>query len=300
MLRNHILKQVESAVWNDDYAYRQASATIVVVGGGPTGIETAGALLELSEQIVSELPRRDERIKLNVILVQAGDHLLAPYPPKLQASARDQLASLGVEIIFNDPLVETGFDQVRLKSGRVIQTKTLVWAAGVKASPLGQLLDVQLAHADRVPIEATTEAAGLENIYVVGDMAYLEDEGGVPYPMLIPVAEQQGILAAENILHKLNNEAQAKFEYNDRGMMATIGRNRAVAWMYNRLPLTGFLAWFAWLSMHLLWLFGLRNRLNVLINWIWYYFAQERSVRMIFEPAELAKLEEAHNKQRNN
>jgi len=141
-----------------------------------------------------------------------------------------------------------------------------------------------------VPIRPTTEALGLEHVYVVGDMAYLEDGDGSSYPMLIQVAKQQAALAAENILRREKGDPQQTFKYSDRGIMATIGRNRAVAWLYNRVTLTGFLAWFSWIFMHLVWLIGFRNRLNVLINWIWYYFAQDRAVRLIFEP-ELLKEE---------
>jgi NADH dehydrogenase len=286
-LRNHILKQIERAVWNKDQEYRQASVTIVVVGGGPTGIETAGALYELSQQILSEFTRTDERIKLKVILVEAGDCLLKPYTPRLQGSAKEQLESLGVEVVLNDPLVEASKEHVSLKSGREIKTKTLIWAAGVKGSPLGELLGVPLVRNGQVPVLPTTEAIGLQDVYVVGDMAYLQDDNGESYPMLIQVAKQQGHLAAENILRRESGTSQKTFKYNDRGSMATIGRNRAVAWIYNRVPLTGFLAWFSWIFLHLIWLFGFRNRLNVLINWIWYYFAQDRAVRLIFEPEKL-------------
>jgi len=286
-LRNHILKQIERAVWNEDREYRQASITLVVVGGGPTGIETAGALYELSQQILSELKRKDENLKLKVILIDSGDRLLKPYPVQLQDSTIDQLESLGVEVVLNDRLVEASDEHVRLKSGRVIKTKTLIWAAGVKGSPVGELLGVSLAPNGQVPVLETTEAIGLQNIYVVGDMASLSDDHVKSYPMLIQVAKQQGILAAENILRREAGSSQESFKYNDRGIMATIGRNRAVAWIYNRVPMTGFLAWFSWIFLHLVWLFGFRNRLNVLINWIWYYFAQDRAVRLIVEPEKL-------------
>jgi len=295
-LRNHILKQIERAVWNEDREYRQASITLVVVGGGPTGIETAGALYELSKQILSELNRPDERLELKVILVEAGDRLLKPYPPRLQASTKVQLESLGVEVVLNDRLVEASREHVRLESGRVIKTKTLIWAAGVKGSPVGECLGVSLAPNGQVPVLGTTEAIGLQDVYIVGDMAYLKDDHGVSYPMLIQVAKQQGILAAENILRREAGALQESFKYDDRGIMATIGRNRAVAWIYNRVPMTGFLAWFSWIFLHLVWLFGFRNRLNVLINWIWYYFAQDRAVRLIFEPEKLIDEKVQHPK----
>ncbi|MFC2026239.1 NAD(P)/FAD-dependent oxidoreductase, partial [Chloroflexota bacterium] len=172
----------------------------------------------------------------------------------------------------------------------VIRTKTLIWAAGVKASPLAEILDVPLLKSGHVPIKPTTEVIGLEDVYAVGDMASIHAGNGGQYPMVIQVAKQQGELAAKNILRRMKGEPQQVFKYNDRGSMATIGRNRAVAWMYNKIQLTGFLAWSAWLVMHLVWLIGFRNRLNVFINWIWYYFAQDRSVRMIIEPEALARI----------
>jgi len=128
------------------------------------------------------------------------------------------------------------------------------------------------------------QAEGLPEVYVVGDMAYLEDEHGQPYPMMIPAAKQQGILAAQNILRRIQGWEQQPFSYNDRGIMATIGRSRAVAYLYHRVKLTGFVAWVAWLGLHLLTLMGFRNRLNVLINWVWNYFTYDRSARLILEP----------------
>jgi NADH:ubiquinone reductase (H+-translocating) len=128
------------------------------------------------------------------------------------------------------------------------------------------------------------EARGLENVYVIGDMAYLEDPDGKPYPMLIPVAKQQGILASHNIARRLIGDQQHTFSYIDRGIMATIGRSRAVAWIYNKIPLTGYLAWLSWLGLHLIALLGFRNRINVLISWVWNYWTYDRSVRIILEP----------------
>lgn len=183
-----------------------------------------------------------------------------------------QLRSLGVEVILGDGVAEADGERVRLASGRVIPTRTLIWSAGVKGSPLAEMLGVPLRPDGRVPVRPTLEVRGLQRVYVVGDMAYLEGPDGQPYPMLIPVAKQQGILAAHNILRRARGQAQQPFRYRDRGLMATIGRRRAVAWIYNRVPLRGYLAWVAWLGLHLLWLIGFRNRLNVLVNWVWNYF----------------------------
>jgi NADH dehydrogenase len=183
--------------------------------------------------------------------------------------------------MLNAPVAEVAPDHIVLKDGTTIPTHTLIWAAGVKSAPLAQMLGVPLARGGRVPVQPTLEVRGLEDVYVIGDMAYLEDAAGQPYPMLAPVAQQGGILAARNILRRQAGQAQVAFRYSDRGTMATIGRNRAVAWVFNRIPLTGFIAWVAWLALHLVTLIGVRNRLGVLLNWAWNYLTYDRSVRII-------------------
>jgi NADH dehydrogenase len=286
-VRNHLLKCFENAAWTDDPARIVALTTMVVVGGGSTGLETAGALHELYHYVFKkEFAHQIPDLAGRVILVEMADHLLDSYPPRLQEAARRQLEQLGVEVILGSRVVEVDEDHIRLSDGRTIPTYTLIWAAGVKASPLADMLDVPLSRAGRVPVRPTMETIGRDNIYVVGDMAYLEDGKGIPYPMLIPVAERQGTLAAKNIVRRLENKAQEPFSYtglHNRGIMATIGRSRAVAWIFYKIQLTGFLAWLGWLTLHLLTLLGFRNRLNVLINWVWNYFTYDRSIRIILE-----------------
>jgi NADH dehydrogenase len=281
-LRNHILQNFERAAWlDDDPARAEALTTMVVVGGGPTGLETAGALHELYNHVLQKEYQTHPHMHARVILVEATDRLLRPYPERLQESARKQLESLGVEVIFNNPISNATEEQITLEDGTIIPTHTVIWAAGVQASPVAEMLGVPLVHSGRVPVLPTVEAAGLQDVYVVGDMAYFEDDKGAPYPMLIPVAKQQGILAARNITRREQGKQQQVFRYIDRGMMATIGRNRAVAWIYYKIQLSGFLAWLAWLGLHLVTLMGFRNRLNVFINWVWNYFTYDRSIRII-------------------
>jgi NADH:ubiquinone reductase (H+-translocating) len=283
LLRNHVLRLFEQAAWTQDENERDALTTIVVVGGGPTGLETAGAIRELYSYVLKR-EHGYRNLKARVILVEATNKLLSTYPIELQKAAREQLESLGVEVILGNPVIEADAESVHLKDGRKIAAHTLIWLAGVKASPLAQMLNVPLARQARIPVSQTLEAIGLENVYVVGDMAYLEDANGQPYPMLIPVAQQQGTLAAENILRHERGWTPKTFHYHDRGTMATIGRSRAVALIYNRIPLRGFIAWVAWLGLHLVTLMGFRNRLNVFINWVSNYLTYERSVRIILEP----------------
>lgn len=271
-LRNHILGLIEKAAWSTDAAEREAYMTLVVVGGGPTGLETAGALYELYNHVLRKEFTQHGDLRARVILIEAMDRLLAPYPESLQKAALRQLEGLGVEVLLNAVVADAGSGFIKLDGGRMIRTHTLVWAAGVKASPLGKMLGVPLQRGGRIPVQPTMQVVGLNNVYVVGDLAYLEAPDGAPYPMLIPVAKQQGMLAAKNILRRIRKQPEQTFHYIDRGIMATIGRRRAVAWIFYRIKLTGFLAWLAWLGLHLVTLIGFRNRLNVLINWTWNYF----------------------------
>lgn len=179
-------------------------------------------------------------------------------------------------------MVEAGKTHVRLDDGTVIATHTLIWGAGVKAAPLATLLGVPLERGGRIPVAPTTQVVGKPHVYAIGDIAHLPDPTGRPYPMLIPVAQQQGKLAAHNILAATAGQTQQSFVYHDRGTMATIGRSRAVAWIFNRIQLTGLLAWFAWLGLHLVMLLGFSNRITVFIDWAWNYLTYDRSVRIIW------------------
>ncbi|MCA9972571.1 MAG: NAD(P)/FAD-dependent oxidoreductase [Anaerolineales bacterium] len=282
-LRNHVLALFEKAAWTADPERVAALTTLVVVGGGPTGLETAGALYELYNHVLNQ-DYRPRDLRARVVLVEMQPHLLAPYPPRLRDAALKQLRSLGVEVVLGKAVAEVAADHVTLDDGSVIPTHTLVWAAGVRASPFAEMLGVPLKSGGRLPIAPTTAVPTLPHTYAVGDIAYLEDPAGQPYPMLIPVAQQQGVLAAENILADIHGRPPKTFSYHDRGIMATIGRRRAVAWIFNRIPLTGYLAWLAWLGLHLVTLLGFRNRLSVFVNWVWNYLTYDRSVRLILQP----------------
>jgi NADH dehydrogenase len=247
-------------------------------------LETAGALYELYTHVLyKEYSKQLQDITGRVILIEMLDHLLDPYPQRLQKAARKQLENLGVEVILDSAVEHVEKDRITLSNGRIIPTYTLIWSAGVKASPIATMLNVPLQTGGRVPVHPTMEMIGGKDVYVVGDMAYLEDPKGHPYPMLIPPAKQQGMLAAQNILRRLEDKPQKPFHYHDRGIMATIGRSRAVAWIFYKIQLTGYLAWIAWLGLHLITLMGFRNRLNVFINWVWNYLTYDRSVRIILE-----------------
>ncbi|MBI3160232.1 MAG: NAD(P)/FAD-dependent oxidoreductase [Chloroflexi bacterium] len=279
-LRNHILTQFEIAAMQADSVETRSCLTIVVVGGGPTGLETAGAVFELYNHVLrQEFPLYD--LNARVVLVEAMDHLLDPYPAKLQQAAADQLRSLGVEVRLGARVDQVGDGVVALTDGARIEARTIIWSAGVQASSLAQFLDTPQRADGRVPVEVNLALKNYPNVFVVGDSVYLEDPQGCPYPMMIPPAMQQGDIAARNILAMLDGRPQMAFKYKDRGLMATIGRSRAVAWLYNSLPLQGPLAWLVWLVFHLLTLLGFRNRLNVVVNWAWNYLTYDRGVRII-------------------
>lgn len=282
-LRNHILRLFEKAAWEEDPQVRDAYLTFVVVGGGPTGLETAGALHELYNYVLKNEYRGSRSLSARVILIEATEKLLAPYTPYLQQQALQQLESIGVEVILGQSVEDATENLVRLKNGDVIHTHTLIWAAGVKGSPVGSMLEVPLQRGARIPVEPTLLVTGLERVYAIGDIAYLLDAQGSPYPQVIPVAQQQGQLAAANVARHLRGQSLQPFVYKDKGIMATIGRRRAVAWPFYSVQLTGFMAWVTWLGLHLLWLMGFRNRLTVLVNWVWNYLTYDRSVRIILE-----------------
>lgn len=282
-LRNHILRLFERAAWTEDYALKRAMTTMVVVGGGPTGLETAGALYELYNHVLRREFKSDHYMSVRVVLVEQLPYLLEPYPEKLRQAALDQLISMGVEVILENPVIAIAEDHIRLGAGQTIPTHTVVWTAGVQASSVSEYLGIGLARSGRIQVKSTLQVEGFRNVYAVGDNAYLEDPNGKPYPMLIPVATQQGALAAQNILARIGGREQKPFRYHDRGIMATIGRSRAVGWIYNRVHMKGYFAWIAWLFLHLLTLLGFRNKLNVLVNWIWNYFTFDRSVRIILD-----------------
>lgn len=283
-LRNHILKLLERAAWTDEPALRRALTTMVVVGGGATGIETAGALVELYNFVVKKEYPHIADLEAKVILLEATDKLLAPYPERLRKAAVKQLTSLGVEIRFGAKLTDASEDTITLEGGTVIPSYTLIWSAGVSASPLAKMLNVPLERGGRVPVHPDLTVKGLERVMVVGDMAYLLDpKTDAPHPQMIPVAIQQAQTAVKNIMATLEGRPTEAFTYWDKGIMATIGRRRAVAYPFNAVQLTGWFAWVTWLGLHLVWLLGVRNRMQVLINWAWQYFTFDRNVRILLE-----------------
>lgn len=279
-LRNHILSCFERAAQESDGERRKQLLTFTIVGGGPTGVEFAGALAELIHRpLKRDYPNLDFQ-EVRVILLEAGHNLLPAFPEKFQKYARTRLRKKGIEVHLQAVVTQVCPGAVYLKDRKEISTKTVVWTAGVRGDPSGEASGLPIARGGRVAVLPTLQVPKYPNVYVIGDLAYLE-EGTQPIPMVAPVAIQQGTLAAKNILQQLSGEPLQPFYYRDRGMMATIGRNAAVVHLMNRWAFTGFPAWVLWMALHLFYLIGFRNRLLVMVNWAWDYFLYERAVRLI-------------------
>ncbi|MHB8684844.1 MAG: NAD(P)/FAD-dependent oxidoreductase [Dehalococcoidia bacterium] len=283
-VRNHILRNFEHATLTHDPVELERLMTIVVVGGGPTGVELAGALAELRRHV---LPRDYPELDLaraRVILLEATDRLLAAMPRHLQRKAHEQLERLGAEVRFDAAVSEVTAEGVVLSSGANIRAANVIWVAGVRGEALAEALPVELGPGKRVRVLPTLQVPGHPELYVVGDLSYLEGPDGRPYPLLAQVALQQGELAAANILRGVNAHPLRTFRYRDRGTMATIGRQMAVAHVFG-LQFSGIVAWWLWLAVHLIALIGLRNRALVLVNWAWNYFRYDRANRLVTDTA---------------
>jgi NADH dehydrogenase len=279
-IRNHLLSQFERAAHEPDAARRQAMLTFVVVGGGPTGVECAGALAELTRMVLSKDYPTFNIQDVRVVLLEAGDHLLSGMPHSLSEAAAETLWSKHVEVRFGNAVMDFDGKQIFLKSGERLPCQTLIWAAGVQAAGLAGTIPAEKGRMGRIKVGPTLQLPQHPEVFVIGDAAYLEDKTGQPLPMVAPVALQQAALAAENIRLILSGKPPHDFTYQDPGTLATIGRNAAVAHL-GRWNFTGFLAWVTWLVVHIMQLIGFRNRLVVLINWAWDYLLYDRAIRLI-------------------
>ena len=278
-IRNHILRQFEAANIEENEQIRQALLTFVVVGGGPTGVEMAGAIAELLRVLKKDYHNIDHQ-QAQVILLEGLQRLLSHLSPASSEKTLRVLEKKGVQVRLG-ALVRT-FDGnvITLNNNEQIQSKTLIWAAGVKTTALVKEFSGENTPQQRVKVLSTLQIAKNKNIFVIGDAAFFEDKNGQPLPMVAPVAMQQADLAVKNVMRLLHSKPLLPFEYRDMGSMATIGRNHAVAELFG-VRLSGWIAWLVWLFVHLMQLVGFRNRLVVLINWAWQYLFYDRAVRLI-------------------
>jgi NADH dehydrogenase len=278
-VRNHILRMFELAALEPDLRKRQALLTFVVVGGGPTGVETAGALSELIRLVLKKDYRQINVENIRVILMEAAPRILNGFPQPLQDVARKSLESKKVEVRVETKVSNYDGQKLTLEHGEVIPTQTVLWSAGVRAASLMGKLGLEQVSAGRIKVLPTLQLPARADVYIIGDAAFFEEDGQ-PLPMVAQVAMQQGKRAVANILASAQGKPLQTFKYNDLGIMATIGRNAAVAATFG-LQFRGFVAWVVWLVIHLIGLIGFRNRLIVLINWTWDYLFYDRAVRLI-------------------
>lgn len=290
-IRSQILLAFEKAENETDPVARDCLMTIVVVGGGPTGVELAGAFAELARTVLNKDFRRIDPTKARIILIEGSPLVLSHLPQDLSASAQKQLAALGVQIRNNIHVKDIRAGEVALANGEIIRAGNVIWAAGVSASPLTRKLGVELDKAGRIKVNPDLSLPGHPEIFALGDLVSLLQENGKPVPGVSPAAMQMGKHAAKLLCAEINAPAKPAtrpaFKYWDKGTMATIGRSAAVAWI-GRFKFSGWLAWLAWLFIHLIFLIGFRNRLAVLFQWAYSYFSYKRSARIItYPPAEI-------------
>jgi NADH dehydrogenase len=282
-VRNHLLSCFERAAWTDDPVARRRLQTVVLVGGGATGVELAGAVSELVHLVLRKDFRHLDLGEVEIQVVEAGDTLLGAFAPSLQRSAVRHLERKGVRLVFGAQVAGVDELGVSLRDGRRIEAATVVWTAGVKGSPVGEWLGAPVDRQGRVEVGPTLQLPGHPEVFVIGDLARVADGQGAPLPQLAPVAMQQAGHVAQSIAASLRGDAPTAFRYHDRGTMATIGRNAGVA-QIGPLRLTGFLGWVTWLFVHLMLLVGFRSRVVALLNWAVDYVFYDRPVRLIAAP----------------
>jgi NADH dehydrogenase len=279
-IRRRMLLAFEIAEKTTDEAARKAALTFVVIGAGPTGVEMAGAIAEIARVTLVKDFRHFDPSQARIILLDGANRVLPVFAPDLSASALQQLKDIGVEVRLESSVENITDHAVALKGGEEIPTRTVVWAAGNAASPIGRSLGVPCDRQGRVIVKEDLSIPDHPEVFAIGDMAHFAPNGGTPLPGLSPVAMQQGRHVAHNIGKLVAGGWTERFNYWDKGTMATIGRHRAVAdagfWRFG-----GFLAWLAWLFVHVLFLVSFRNKLTVLMQWAWQYFTIGRGARLI-------------------
>src|ERR1041385_8229232 len=283
-IRSRVLLAFEKAENEGEASQRDKLLTIVVVGGGPTGVEMAGALAELTRTVLKRDFRRIDPSHARIILVEGSPYVLSNFPTDLARSATQQLERLGVQVRASTRVKEIRAGEVETDKGEIFRAENILWAAGVAATPLTHKLGADLDKAGRVKVNRDLSLPGHPEVFAIGDMALLLEDDGKPVPGVSPAAMQEGRHVAKMIEDEIDLGAgrapRPPFKYWDKGTMATIGRKAAVAWV-GKIHLSGFFAWLAWLFIHLIFLVGFRNKIAVMIQWAYSYFAYKRSARII-------------------
>lgn len=284
-IRNQILLAFERAENTDDTEERKRLMTMVVVGGGPTGVELAGAFAELARTVLKRDFRRIDPAHARIILIEGGKFVLNNFPPDLAESATRQLSNLGVQVRTGLRVQDIHRGELELNNGEIIRAENIFWTAGVSAVPLTRKLGVELDKAGRIQVNPDLTLPGYPDVFAIGDIAMVLQADGKPVPGLSPAAMQMGRHVARVIDEEVrgngqNKKPRAPFKYWDKGTMATIGRSAGVAW-FGKFKFSGLFAWLMWLVVHLIFLVGFRNKLFVLIQWVYSYFAYKRGARII-------------------
>lgn len=283
-LRNGILRDLEEALLVQDASERQRLMNVVIVGAGPTGVEVAGALSELRKHVLPRDYPELDFTQMSICLIEGANHVLSAMSQKSSEDALDALQRMDIKVILSKRVVKHDGRDATLDDGTVIPCKTLVWAAGVTGCMIDGLRSDIVGRGNRVMVNEFNQVHGHENIFAIGDVALMQTpEAPHGHPQLAPVAMQQGVLLARNLERHVGKEKMQPFKYLDKGTMATIGRNKAVVDLPGNIHLKGFLAWLAWMALHLIQLIGFRSRLVVLINWVWNYITYDRSIRLILK-----------------
>lgn len=278
-VRERILLSLEEAEQLDDPKLREPYLTYVIIGGGPTGVEMAGAIAEIAKRNMMRDYKNFSKNETRIFLVEAAPRILSGFSESLAEKARQTLENMGVRVLLNTPVTEIGESRVKFSEG-AIETPNIIWAAGVSASPLLDSLQSEQDRTGKVIVNKDLTLPGYPDLYVIGDAAHLEEKEGEPLPGLAPVAMQQGRYAGRMIRKKIPSGERPPFHYVDKGTMATIGRAKAVADIKG-LKFSGFIAWVLWSVIHIFYLIGFRNRIKVFVEWMWYYFTFKRGVRLI-------------------
>ncbi len=283
-LRNRVLSQFELAARNDDAAERRLLTSFAIVGGGPTGVEFAGALIDLIRHSLAGDFKHLDVTEARVTLVDGVDHLLGPFAPSLRRAALKRLGDWGVTVRLGSSVAAVTDSGLELADGTRVEAATVIWAAGVRASPLGASIGVDLQRSERVSVSPTLQLVDHPEVFVIGDLAHVESgQGDGPLPMLAPVAIQEGRHAAQSIVALVRGETPKPFAYQDKGMMAAIGRNNAIA-QVGPLRLTGFPGWLVWAVVHIVYIISHRSKVVVVINWTTAYLFHNRPLRLITGP----------------
>ncbi len=283
-LRSLILQNLEASLIANSVILEAELLNFVVVGGGPTGVETAGAIAELKKHVLKNDYAELDIHKVNIYLIEGSPELLGPMSPQSQRKSQEFLEEMGVIVMTNARVKSYNGKAIELLDGTIIPSATVIWSAGVKGVVLEGLNPANLARGNRLKVDQVNRVDGYQNIYAIGDVAaMITEETPNGHPGVAPAAIQQGKLLADNLIKIIEGKPTTNFEYFDKGSMATVGRNKAVVDV-GKIRFQGVFAWFTWMFVHLMTLVGFRNKLIVFVNWVWSYLSYDRGTRLIIRP----------------